>query len=109
MKTINISGKLRTTPQYSRKFRGLTFKFEYQPKQIYRALALARPPILTVIEFYVVVPEHLVRKAETLKSGDACLLVYPEKPGAAKLPYPVDLKLIEKKDSQTHPPHGDLE
>ena len=89
MKTIDISGKLRTTPQYSRKFRGLTFKFEYQPKQIYRALALARPPILTVIEFNVIVPEHLRCKAETLKSGDACLLVYPEKPGAGNFPIPL--------------------
>ena len=106
MKTVDISGKL-TPPQYSRKIRGLTFKFQYEPKQISRALALARPPILTVIEFNVVVPKHLVRKALSLKSGDTCLLVYPENRGDANPVYPVDIKGIGKKDSQTQSRHGD--
>ena len=91
MQTINISGKLTTTPQYSRKFGKLTFKFQYEPERISRALALARPPIPTHIEFNVVVPDALARKAETLKCGDACVLVYPENPKTIVPIYPVDI------------------
>ena len=91
METVDILGKVSTTPQYSKKHSAYTFRFEYQPKCISRALALARPPMLTITEFWVVVPEHLASQVETLKSGDTCVLVYPEKPQGNTPLYPVDI------------------
>ena len=68
-----------------------TFMFQYQPDQIFQALALARPPISTIIDFRVVVPEKLLHKVVRLKCGDPCVLVYPEKPCIDKPVYPLDI------------------
>ena len=82
MRRVEISGRLTTRPQFSKKQSRYTFEFEYEPKRISQALALARPPIPAIINFSVVVPEHLAHKVVGLNVGDACVLVYPENTGA---------------------------
>ena len=101
MRTVEISGKLTTTPQFSEKLSMYTFMFEYQPDRILQALAQARPPIPTRINFRVVVPEKLMHKVIPLKSGDTCVLVYPEIPDIDTPLYLVDILI---KSSELSPP-----
>ena len=91
MRSIEISGRLTTRPQFSKKESRYAFGFEYEPKRISQALALARPPIPTIIEFSVVVPEHLSHKVVGLNVGDACVLVYPENRDGDNRVSPVDI------------------
>ena len=101
MQTVEIQGKLTTTPQFSEEHSGYTFKFEYQPKHISQALALARPPIPAIIEFRVVVSENLLHKVETLKAGDACVLVYPQNPQVTAPLSPIDIKKANTHSEKT--------
>ena len=91
MRRVEISGRLTTTPQFSKKQARYTFEFEYEPKRISQALALARPPIPVIINFSVAVPEHLAHKVVGLNVGDACVLVYPENTGGDNPVSPVDI------------------
>ena len=54
MKTVEIAGQVRTTPQFCRKHSTYTFSVEYEPKRMSEAVARARPPIPTLMEFTVV-------------------------------------------------------
>lgn len=101
MQTVEISGKVTTTPEFSKKLSMYTFMFEYQPDRIFQALAQARPPIPTIIHFEVVVPEKLMHKGTRLKSGDTCVLVYPRNPDIDTPLYPVDILIKSSELSPT--------
>ena len=91
MRTVEISGKVTTTPQFSKKQSMYTFVFEYQPHRVFPALAQTRPPIPAILTVEVVVPERLMHKVTRLKSGDTCVLVYPAQPDSDTPLYPVDI------------------
>lgn len=94
MRTVEISGKVTTTPEFSKKLSMYTFIFEYKPDRtdrIFQALAQTRPPIPAILTVKVVVPEKLMPKVTRLKSGDTCVLVYPAQPDSDTPLYPVDI------------------
>ena len=101
MRRVEISGKVTSTPQFSKKLSMYTFMFEYEPERIFQALAQTRPPIPTIIHFRVVVPEKLMHKVIRLKPGDTCALVSPKNPDIDTSLYPVDILIKSSELSPT--------